>query len=127
MSTPTRTPLDSTQMALDRTWLAHERTLMAWVRTAASMISFAFTVYKFFQFQQSQGQRPSGFFSPREFAIFLSGIGLVSLLLAVIDREREVWQLKAQLQQRRFSLATVVATLIFLFGFGVFISALLRQ
>jgi hypothetical protein len=51
----------------------------------------------------------------------------MALLLAVIDREREVRQLKAQLQQRRFSLATVVATLIFLFGFGVFISALLRQ
>jgi putative membrane protein len=38
-------------LAVDRTWLAHERTLMAWVRTATSMISFGFTIYKFFQFE----------------------------------------------------------------------------
>jgi len=43
------------QMALDRTWLAHERTLMAWARTAASMISFGFTIYKFFQFEVDKG------------------------------------------------------------------------
>ena len=42
---------DSTELAVDRTWLAHERTLMAWVRTATSMISFGFTIYKFFQFE----------------------------------------------------------------------------
>lgn len=45
----------STQLALDRTWLAHERTLMAWVRTAVSMISFAFTIFKFFQFEAARG------------------------------------------------------------------------
>ena len=40
---------DRTSLALDRTRLAHERTLMAWVRTAVSLISFGFTIYKFFQ------------------------------------------------------------------------------
>ena len=40
----------STKLAVDRTRLAHERTLMAWVRTATSLISFGFTIYKFFQF-----------------------------------------------------------------------------
>src|SRR6187200_3305719 len=38
-----------TALALDRTRLAHERTLMAWIRTAMSLISFGFTIYKFFQ------------------------------------------------------------------------------
>jgi uncharacterized membrane protein YidH (DUF202 family) len=42
----------STELAVERTWLAHERTLMAWVRTATFMISFGFTIYKFFQFEQ---------------------------------------------------------------------------
>jgi putative membrane protein len=114
-------------MALDRTWLAHERTLMAWVRTAASMISFAFSVYKFFQFAEDQKKLTPGFFSPRAFAIFLCGVGLVSLLLAVINREREVRQLRIQLEQRHFSPATLVATLIFIFGLGVLVSAALRQ
>ena len=127
MSTPTRPAPDSTQLALDRTWLAHERTLMAWVRTAASMISFAFSVYKFFEFSETQRKVTPGFFSPRAFAIFLSGVGIVSLLLAVINREREVRQLTARYEQRRFSLATFVATLIFIFGLGVLVSAALQQ
>jgi putative membrane protein len=50
MSTAPLKP-DSTELAVDRTWLAHERTLMAWVRTATSMISFGFTIYKFFQYE----------------------------------------------------------------------------
>ena len=58
-SLPSR--LDSTQMALDRTWLAHERTLMAWVRTATSMISFGFTIYKFFEFEKGGNQGEIGY------------------------------------------------------------------
>ena len=44
---PEALPLNN-QLALDRTRLAYERTLMAWVRTATSLISFGFTIYKFF-------------------------------------------------------------------------------
>jgi putative membrane protein len=40
----------SNQLALDRTRLASERTLMAWIRTSLSMISFGFTIYKFFEY-----------------------------------------------------------------------------
>jgi Domain of unknown function (DUF202) len=44
--------LDSgTRLAMDRTRLAYERTMMAWIRTAASLISFGFTIYKFFQLE----------------------------------------------------------------------------
>ena len=43
-----------TRLAVERTRLAYERTLMAWVRTATSLISFGFTVYKFFQFDVSK-------------------------------------------------------------------------
>jgi hypothetical protein len=49
----------STKLAIERTRLAHERTLMAWVRTATSLISFGFSVYKFFQYlSESQGAPP---------------------------------------------------------------------
>ena len=51
---------DATQLALDRTWLAHERTLMAWIRTSVSMISFGFTIYKFFQFEQGRNALENG-------------------------------------------------------------------
>jgi uncharacterized membrane protein YidH (DUF202 family) len=39
----------STQLAAERTRLAYERTLMAWVRTGTSLITFGFTIYKFFE------------------------------------------------------------------------------
>src|SRR5262249_28618447 len=38
----------STELALERTRAAYERTMMAWIRTATSLITFGFTVYKFF-------------------------------------------------------------------------------
>ena len=46
---------NATQLAVERTRLAYERTLMAWVRTATSLISFGFTIYKFFQFLREEG------------------------------------------------------------------------
>ena len=49
MADEIKTTLSNTDLAFERTVLAHERTLMAWVRTAVSMISFGFTIYKFFQ------------------------------------------------------------------------------
>ena len=45
----------STQLAVDRTRLAYERTLMAWIRTATSLITFGFTIYKFFEIELSRG------------------------------------------------------------------------
>src|SRR5262245_42589586 len=74
----------STELSLDRTNLAHDRTLMAWIRTATSLISFGFTIYKFFQYMREQDrykpvERAVG---PREFALLMISLGLVSLLLA---------------------------------------------
>jgi len=117
---------DSTQLALDRTWLAHERTLMAWVRTATSMISFGFTIYKFFQFEAGKGAPVTrGLLTPREFALIMVSIGLVALLLATLAHHREVRGLADHLGKRR-SLAVIVAGLVSLFGLAVLLSALFR-
>ncbi len=84
---------DSTQLALDRTWLAHERTLMAWVRTSASMISFGFTIYKFFQFEP-KAQRPEHvLLSPRNFAVILVATGIITLVAATIQHRKDVKRL----------------------------------
>ena len=40
-----------------RTFLATERTLMAWVRTSLSMISFGFTIVKFFEYLAEERKR----------------------------------------------------------------------
>src|SRR5262245_10065904 len=78
----------SSELALDRTLLAHDRTLMAWVRTATSLISFGFTIYKFFQYlREQQGLEPDGrVLGPRRFAMLMISIGLLALLLATIQQ-----------------------------------------
>jgi uncharacterized membrane protein YidH (DUF202 family) len=77
----------STELALDRTLLAHDRTPMAWV-TATSMISFGFTIYKFFQYlREHEGLEADGrVLGSRRFAMLMISIGLVSLLLATLQQ-----------------------------------------
>ena len=118
---------DSNEMAVDRTWLAHERTLMAWVRTATSMISFGFTIYKFFEFEESKHTAArSGLLTPRDFALIMISIGLVSLLGATIGHRRAIRSLSVQLQGRR-SLAELVAFLIAILGILLLLAAVFRQ
>jgi len=114
---------DSSHLAMDRTWLAYERTLMAWVRTATSMISFAFTIYKFFQFEGGRGAPATrGLITPREFAMILVSIALVALLAATVSHRRHARELSIRLGKRR-SMAEVVAGLMGLFGLAVLFSA----
>jgi len=120
--------LDTTQLALNRTWLANERTLMAWVRTAASQISFAFTIYKFFQYEN--GHQPSvqkGLFTPRYFALMLVSIGLISLFLATVQHRKEIHRLTPQMAGPPRSLAGLMSWLISIFGILVLLSAIVRQ
>lgn len=118
---------DATKLALDRTRLAHERTLMAWVRTATSLISFGFTIYKFFQFLR-EGQPPAseGMIGLRTFAMLMIGIGLTALLLATLEHRRDRRALRAKYGQMPYSLAAVMASLIAVLGVLGFFSVLLR-
>lgn len=123
----TTKPLDtSTRLAVDRTRLAHERTLMAWVRTATSMISFGFSIYKFFQTRD--GQPDSGLIGPREFAILMIGIGLTALLLATIEHRRTLRAMRAEYGAVvPYSLATLIGGLVSVLGVLGLVMALLRQ
>jgi putative membrane protein len=122
----TTTKLDATELAVERTWLAYERTLMAWVRTATSMISFGFSIYKFFEFELTKEERHAGYITPREFGILLISIALVSLLLAAIGHRRQVRQLTPYLSHVHRSLAEYLSILISVFGFMVLIATILR-
>ncbi|MGE0126600.1 MAG: YidH family protein [Blastocatellales bacterium] len=118
----------STELALDRTYLAHDRTLMAWVRTATSLISFGFTIYKFFQYlrEQEGNKLHEGRIGPREFGLLMICIGLVSLLLATIQH----WQFRRELKRYHevgFPLTTVMAAMISLLGILALVAVILRQ
>jgi putative membrane protein len=110
----TRPPLDhSTQLALERTRLAHERTLMAWVRTATSLISFGFTIHKFFQYLREQNPNaPHHIFGPRDYAVAMIALGIGSLVLATIQHRRDMQRLRAEYGSLPLSTAAVVAIVV---------------
>lgn len=80
-----------TRLAIERTWLAHERTLMAWVRTASALISFGFTIYKFFEFERAREVAVNGrLLTPRQFGMNMIGTDLIALVPATIQHRQSV-------------------------------------
>src|SRR5262245_3026030 len=114
----------NTQMAIERTLLAHERTLMAWVRTAASLISFGFTIYKFFQLEAKGRVPTSQIIGPRTFAALMIIMGLLALTIATIQHHVNMRRQKKYGVPSR-TLAGWVAGLISILGLVAIISVLL--
>jgi len=115
-------------LAFERTRLAYERTMMAWIRTAASLISFGFAVYKFFQFEISKAGQTikESAIGPREFALAMITLAVLSLLLAGIGHWRNMQALRAQGVVAPRSMAAVLAALVAMFGALVLIAVWLR-
>src|SRR5215470_7367094 len=100
----------STRLAFDRTRVAYDRTMLAWVRTATSLITFGFSIYKFFQLEHLADEPTDHLVGLREFSLLLVSLGLASLLLAVVEHRLNMQELRAQSPDMRpRSLAGVVA------------------
>ena len=112
----------STKLAFDRTWVAYERTMLAWVRTATSLITFGFSVYKFFQIIRQDSPRTNYLVGAREFGILLVGLGLASLVLATLEYRQNIRRLEYGVRPR--SLAVIVAALLSILG-AVALSAMI--
>jgi len=122
----------STKLAFERTRVAYERTLLAWVRTATSLITFGFSVYKFFQIVREEGGRNNHLIGSRQFGLLLVSIGLASLALATVEYRRNIRMLGAQYlgaqyEGRPRSLAAVVAGLISILGIVALSLMIFRQ
>jgi inner membrane protein YidH len=118
---------DATRLAVERTRLAYERTLMAWTRTATSLISFGFTIYKFFQYlREDQPVADASVLGPRGFALLMIGIGLAALVFATIEHRRSMQGLRATYGPAPNSLAAIVAGLIALLGVAGLLAVMLR-
>ena len=124
----------SNQLALERTILAHERTLMGWVRTATSLITFGFTIYKFFQLELADQQRLDRLhrlpdvIGPRQFATLMISIGLFSLLIATIQYRVYRKDLRRWYPARPpVSLVGVVATFVSILGIVALVAVIFRM
>jgi putative membrane protein len=117
----------STKLAFDRTWVAYERTMLAWVRTATSLITFGFSVYKFFQIVRAEGGRGNQLIGARQFGLLLVSIGLASLALATLEYRQNIRRLGSQYEGRPRSLAVIVAGLISVLGVAALTVMLFRR
>jgi putative membrane protein len=117
----------STKLSYDRTRLAYENTMMAWVRTATSLITFGFSVFKFFQIEMRGIGQEGGVIGARGFALLLITSGLVSLLLGTVQHIVSMRQLRAEYPAIPRSLAAGLAALMSVVGILALIAVLFRQ
>jgi putative membrane protein len=82
------TPQEKTfDLGYERTRMAADRTLMAWIRTSVSMISFGFTIYKFFQYLRESDvlTRELPHFGARNLGLALVAIGTFLMGIALVE------------------------------------------
>ena len=90
---------ERTELALQRTVFAADRTLLAWVRTSLALMTFGFSIYKFFQYLQESGAVAGGWepTGPRRFGIALVTVSTVLL----VWQTWQYYQLLKRLSRRR--------------------------
>jgi putative membrane protein len=87
---------------------------MAWVRTAASMITFGFTLFKFFQYlhEHERDAMEQPVLGARSYGMVMIVIGVVTLALATWQHRQNMAKLRAEYPEAPFSLALLLAALI---------------
>ena len=118
---------DSTRIAYESMRASYERIMMSWIGTATSLITFGFSLYKFFQLEAPSEKQQNYLIGPREFALALVSIGLFSLLLATVEHRQAVRALAAQYGTKRRSLAGVVGVLISILGICALVAMIFRE
>ncbi len=109
----------TTDLGYERTRLAADRTLMAWIRTSVSMISFGFTIFKFFMYLRESdilsGQLPLQ--GPRNLGLGLVGLGTFLLGMAIVEYLLyQRWLGREMKQKFPLSTALIAALLITVIG-----------
>ena len=116
-----------TRLAFERTYLAHERTQMAWVRTSLALISFGFTITKFFEYLREQRGGHAPVVGSRTVGVLMIVIGVVAMALADVQHKRALKTLREQCPGLPISVAGITAAFIVLLGILALIGSVVRQ
>jgi putative membrane protein len=116
----------ATTLAFERTRIAYERTMMAWIRTAASLITFGFSVYKFFEFELKNSPSAQMLVGPRAFGLGLIVIGLVAMLFGSLEHARDLRWLQRQYIGMPKSFSSVIAIIVGVLGLCALVAVVLR-
>jgi putative membrane protein len=117
-----------TDWAIFNTRFASERTLMAALRTALSLISFGFTIYKFFEsVHTTAGTSPLRVNGPRRLGITLVAIGIFVLVFGALQHWHYLKELRRETNLSfPFSISLVASVLLAITGIVVFVTILNR-
>ena len=116
----------ATTLAFERTRIAYERTMMAWIRTATALITFGFSVYKFFELEMKSAFAAPMLVGPRGFGLALICIGLLSLLLGTVEHARDLRALRQQYVAMPKSMSGVIAIVLGTLGLFALVAVILR-
>jgi putative membrane protein len=116
----------ATTLAFERTRIAYERTMMAWIRTATSLITFGFSVYKFFEFEMKSAPASQMLVGPRAFGLGLIVIGLLSMLVGTVEHARDLKSLRKQYVGMPKSMSGLVAIVVGALGLCALVAVLAR-
>ena len=91
------------------------------------MISFGFTIYKFFQELSKNEAQAGKILSARTFGMIMIAFGILSLLLAQIQHNRALKKIKKNYPATSRSLSSVLSYFVIAFGLFLFFASLFRQ
>jgi inner membrane protein YidH len=81
-------------LALVRTALSSQRSLMAWMRTSASLYTFGFSIAKFTDYLEQQGQGVESSDSTRLLGLMLIAMGIVTVVFAVFEHAMRIRRMR---------------------------------
>lgn len=119
-------PID---LGYERTRMAADRTLMSWFRTSLSLISFGFTIFKFFQYLVESDLITGNIqnHAPRNFGVALVGLGMILQAMAIVEYFLFQQKLSRESGQKfPVSTALVASILLSLLGILVLLNLLFR-
>jgi len=122
-------PVDISELEFQRMRLAMEQMTMTWITTSTSLITFGFTVYKFFQIESARGEGPRRLVGPREFAIAMISVGLIGLVLATAQQLRNMKELRVRYKTAKIprSLASFISVLMSALGVFALLVTIFRE
>jgi len=110
------------KLSLRRTALAEERTLMAATRTSVSLISFGFTISKFFQQLREHDVMGGTGLASRRVGLWLVSVGTVYMIFSCVQHIMVRKQLREEGANLRVSYSFFLGVVIVLLGLALIIS-----
>lgn len=80
--------------ALVRTAFASERTLMSWMRTSVSLLTFGFSIAKFFHYLEEQQGGTELSVGPKRLGLALICLGVLALVMAMIEHAHRLLKMQ---------------------------------